>query len=72
MPCPAGAAFISRPEMLVSPASPYDVRFPLLASPTISTLGGTSTAARCVLAVRFGPITVGCHATNQTLEFACW
>ena len=72
LPCPVGAAFISRSEMFVSPASLYDVRLLLSASPTISTLGGTSTAARCVLAVRFGPITVGVHATNQTLEFICW
>ena len=71
-PSLAGAEALSRPAMVLSPASPYRVRFWPLASVTMLTVGGTVTAARWVAAVRFGATTSGCQATNQTDEFGCW
>jgi len=45
--------------------------FPL-ASVTETTCGGATAAARWVVAVRFGAITSGFQAMNQTFEFAFW
>src|SRR6516225_5420492 len=53
LPCPGGACCIS-PAILASPGSPYVVRAFPLASVTETTMGGTATAARRVVAVRCG------------------
>ena len=58
--------------MVVSPASPYEVRSFPLASLTETTWGATVTAARWVDAVRFGARTSGAQAIYHSCEFRCW
>src|SRR6516162_4529155 len=72
LPCPGGACFPSRFAMLVSPASLYEARSFPLASVTETTWGATVTAARCVVAVRFGARTSGFQPMYHTFEFGCW
>src|SRR6516165_3090889 len=72
LPCPGGACCCISPAILVSPGSLYVVRAFPLASVTETTMGGTATVPRRVVAVRCGARTSGFQATYHSCEFGCW
>src|ERR1039457_2570436 len=72
VPCPGGALRCSRLAIVVSPASPSEVRSSPPASLTEATWGATETAARWVDAARFGARTSGAQAMYHSCESGCW
>src|SRR5438132_1336193 len=64
-PMAAGAFWLSRPAMVVSPGSPEEDRGVPALSVTETPCGATTTVARCWPVVRLGATTSGCHWMTQ-------